>query len=434
MVEHNNANGSKGISLAPILSVNFVGSLGFSIVLPFLVFLVTKWGGNALIYGMAGATYSVFQLVGAPILGRWSDMYGRRKILLLSQLGTLASWAILLVALYLPVAALREIGPGPLGTFTLTLPLLILFVARALDGLTGGNISVANAYLADITPEEMRSVNFGRMAIAANLGFIAGPALAGVLGGSRWGEAGPVAAALVISVVASAIIAFKLPESRPSSLSDNPEQTNVRKVFGQEQRDCYEPRPEERPSAKKILSLDGIAFLLLLYFLVMLGFNFFYIAFPVYASGRLEWSVTEIGVFFSVLSLAMILAQGPVLTRAAKRWSNRSLVWFGSLVLSVSFLFFVSTASAMQYTGAILLALGNGLMWTSLLAILSNQAGSRYQGAVQGFAGSCGAVASIIGLVVGGVLFDRIGGGVFALSAAILFAVFLLSFRCPSER
>ena len=83
-------------SLTPLLAVNFVGSLGFSIVLPFLVFLVTRWGGNALIYGLVGATYSAFQLVGAPVLGRWSDRYGRRRILLLSQLGTVASWVILL--------------------------------------------------------------------------------------------------------------------------------------------------------------------------------------------------------------------------------------------------------------------------------------------------------------------------------------------------
>jgi DHA1 family tetracycline resistance protein-like MFS transporter len=81
-----------GPSVYPILAVNFVGALGFSIVLPFLVFLVTRLGGNAVIYGIRGATYSVFQLVGAPVLGRWSDRVGRRKILLVSQLGTLTAW------------------------------------------------------------------------------------------------------------------------------------------------------------------------------------------------------------------------------------------------------------------------------------------------------------------------------------------------------
>ncbi len=76
---------SRQVSIYPILSVNFIGTLGFSIVLPFLVFLVTRWGGNAFIYGIMGATYSLFQLLGAPILGRWSDRYGRRKILFRHQ-------------------------------------------------------------------------------------------------------------------------------------------------------------------------------------------------------------------------------------------------------------------------------------------------------------------------------------------------------------
>ena len=98
------------ISLTPVLLVNFIGTMGFSIVLPFLVFLVAKWGGNAIIYGALAATYSFFQLIGAPILGRWSDRYGRRRILLLSQLGTLASWVVFLIAFALPVTALAERG------------------------------------------------------------------------------------------------------------------------------------------------------------------------------------------------------------------------------------------------------------------------------------------------------------------------------------
>ena len=159
-------SGTNQISLLPILSVNFVGTLGFSIVLPFLVFLVTKWGGNALVFGLIGATYSIFQLIGAPILGRWSDKYGRRKILLLSQIGTLLSWAIFLLAFFLPVRIISEIDSTLFGQFSLTLPLVILFVARAADGITGGNVSVANAYLADITSEADRSKNFGRMPVS----------------------------------------------------------------------------------------------------------------------------------------------------------------------------------------------------------------------------------------------------------------------------
>jgi MFS family permease len=136
------------LSLYPILLVNFIGTLGFSIVIPFLIFLVSKFGGNSQIYGVLGATYPAFQLLGAPILGKWSDIFGRRKILLLSQCGTLLSWIIFLSALFLPVIVLKDIHSDMFGTFALTVPLIILFFARALDGLTGGNISVAHAYLA----------------------------------------------------------------------------------------------------------------------------------------------------------------------------------------------------------------------------------------------------------------------------------------------
>ena len=85
--------------LFPILLVNFIGMLGFSIVLPFLVVIVLKLGGNAIVYGLLGATYSFFQLIGAPILGAWSDRYGRRKILLVSEGGTFLAWIIFLMGL-----------------------------------------------------------------------------------------------------------------------------------------------------------------------------------------------------------------------------------------------------------------------------------------------------------------------------------------------
>ena len=113
----------ENVSLLPILAVNFIGTLGFSIVLPFLVFLVNRLGGNAFIYGLASSMYPAFQLIGAPILGRWSDIYGRKKILFLSQLGTLLSWIVFLGALFLPVVSLFKIDSRVLGAFTVTLPL-----------------------------------------------------------------------------------------------------------------------------------------------------------------------------------------------------------------------------------------------------------------------------------------------------------------------
>ncbi len=417
-----------GPSLYPILSVNFVGTLGFSIVLPFLVFLVTRLGGNALIYGLMGATYSFFQLVGAPILGRWSDRYGRKRILLLSQLGTLASWGIFLVALGIPVTPMLDIDSRFLGAFTLTLPLVVLFFARALDGITGGNVSVANAYLADITDESDRSANFGKMAVSANLGFIVGPALAGVLGATALGETLPVMAAFVISVVATLIIAFMLEETTCATLARSPEAVSVRKVLGQEQKDCYRLETAPHLSTMQILGLPTVSLLLTLHFLVFLAFNLFYIAFPVHAATSLNWTLTETGVFFSVMGFMMVIVQGPLLKRASRVLSDKHLVVGGSLLLGVSFLFFTGRETVTIYGGTALLCLGNGVMWPSLLATLSKATDQRVQGAVQGIASSSGAVASVIGLLIGGVLYGLFGGSVFVLSGVITGIVFVAAF------
>ena len=105
--------------LFPLLLVNFIGTLGFSIVLPFLVFLVKDFGGNAIVFGLLSATYPAFQLVGAPILGRWSDVYGRKRILLLSNGGTLIGWTFFLFALFLPVKSLFSITSPLFGTFVM---------------------------------------------------------------------------------------------------------------------------------------------------------------------------------------------------------------------------------------------------------------------------------------------------------------------------
>jgi len=409
--------------------VNFVGTLGFSIVVPFLVFLVTQWGGNALIYGLIGATYSAFQLIGAPILGRWSDRYGRRKILLLSQLGTLVSWLIFLIAFFVPVQIVGDIDSTVLGRFTLTLPLVLLFLARAADGITGGNVSVANAYLADITDEEDRSRNFGRMALSGNLGFVLGPALAGLLGATIYGEIVPVAAALVISILATLIIVFGLKESDPCILTRAPSSRSMRKVFGQEHKECYSIRDPEKVGFRTILRIPHVPRLLGVYFLVMLGFSFFYIGFPVHAVNKLRWTITDTGMFFAYLSLIMVLVQGPVLARASKRLSDGALAFGGTLILTIGLIGLFWNSIAVIYLAATLIALGNGLMWPSVMAMLSNAAGDTHQGAVQGASGSIGATASIVGLIAGGLLYNWLGAWVFVLAALVILPVSIVTPR-----
>jgi MFS transporter, DHA1 family, tetracycline resistance protein len=420
----------KQTRLFPLLLVNFVGTLGFSLVLPFLVFLVIKFGGNAIVYGILAATYPAFQLIGAPVLGRWSDIYGRKKVLLLSNIGTSIGWVLFIFALFLPVEKVFSINTADLGTFVITLPLLILFVARAVDGITGGNISVANAYLADISSDNNRSKNFGKMAISSNLGFILGPALAGILGATIYGAILPVLAALILSLFTLIVIAFLLRESKP--LSDKiliPEEGTIRKVFAQECKEPYGTVSHKKHALRDVFKLKYISFLLVLYFLIFLGFNIYYASFPTHAANDLKWSVTQLGIFYAVLSAIMVFVQGPVLRKALKKFSEEKLVIIGSVILGTNFILFTSNNIVFVGAALTLFALGNGLMWPSFMSILSRRAGTVLQGAVQGVAGSFGGLASIIGLIMGGILYDFLGGTVFMISAIVIFIVFIMSFR-----
>ena len=307
------------ISILPLLLINFVGTLGFSIVLPFLVFLVTDFGGNALVYGILSATYPAFQLIGAPLLGRWSDVYGRKKILLVSHLGTLAGWIIFLVALFLPVNDLFNVNSAIIGTFVITLPLAVLFLARAIDGFTGGNVSVADAYVADVSSDENRSRNFGKMGMASNLGFVIGSALAGILGATVYEEVLPVLMALILSFVVLVVIIFALKESKSSIVTQILEKDNVGKVFAFECKECYKAANPKKLKIQDVFRLKYISFLLILYFLIFVGFNIFYTAFPIHAVYGSGWTITQLGVFYAVLSGIMILVQGPILRKALKK-------------------------------------------------------------------------------------------------------------------
>ncbi|MGC2669955.1 MAG: MFS transporter [Candidatus Nitrosopolaris sp.] len=421
--------------LFPILLVNFVGTLGFSIVLPFLVFLVMKFGGNAIVYGLLAATYPAFQLIGAPVLGRWSDIFGRKKVLLLSNVGTSVGWILFLFALFLPLEKSFSIDIAFLGTFVIILPLLILFLARAIDGITGGNISIANAYLADLSSDRTRSKNFGKMAISSNLGFILGPALAGILGGTIYGAILPVLAALILSLVTLIVIGFLLRESKPSSGEILvPEEGTIRKVFSQECREPYSTVNNQKPRLRDVFKLKHISFLLILYFLIFLGFNIYYAAFPTHAAKDLKWSVTQLGIFYAVLSGIMVLIQGPVLRKALKKFSEEKLVIIGSVILGTNFILFVSNNIVSVGGAVILFAVGNGLMWPSFMSILSRRAGSKLQGAVQGVAGSFGGLASIVGLTLGGFLYNSIGGATFLISAGVILAVFVMSFQLLKKK
>ena len=415
------------VSLFPILLVNFIGTLGYSIILPFLIILVIRFGGDELIYGIMGATYSFFQLIGAPILGNWSDRYGRKKILLLSQVGTFLAWVLFIVALLIPDTKLFNMNTSS-GSLLLTMPLVILFLARALDGITGGNVSVANAYLADVTTEDDRKKNYGKMAAAANLGFIIGPAMAGVLGATVFGELLPVTAAMIISLIAIFVIAFIMPESNPCILSKPVDAKRINKIFGQEQKDCYKLTGAEKVSFRNVLRLKNIPFMLLLYFLIFLAFNFFYVAFPIHAIQGLNWNLLKLGVFFSLMGLILVLVEGFVLGKISGKYSDGTLTIAGSILLGLGFFLFTSENEILIFAAVILFSGGNGIMWPSFLSQLSKVAGQKYQGAVQGFASSAGSLASIIGLIAGGFIYGFLGVKTFLIPGFLFLLIFVLLF------
>ncbi|MEO1049876.1 MAG: MFS transporter [Bacteroidota bacterium] len=430
MSESLTAPASTSRPLLPILMVNFIGTMGYSIILPFLVFLVVKFGGNEFIYGIMGATYSAFQLVGAPILGNWSDRFGRRKILLLSQAGTLLAWILFLVALLLPTKNLVEVDNATAGIFIITLPLLILFLARALDGLTGGNVSVANAYLADISTEKNRKSNFGKMAASANMGFIIGPTIAGLLGSTALGEIVPVFAAMLVSIFALIVIAFRLPESKPLALTKPADEERLRKTLGQEHKECYKMKCKEDPKGFwQMAKRKNVGYILIMYFLIFLAFNFFYVSFPIHAQKALEWDVFQLGIFFSLLSGIMVLVQGSVLGKVSSRFSEGQLIIAGNLLLCVSFILVSTNQLVLVYASAVFFSAGNGIMWPSFLSVLAYVAGDKYQGAIQGYASSAGSLASIVGLVSGGVIYSIFGAQTFWIPAVLILVIAVVSVR-----
>ncbi len=415
--------------LFPVLLVNFIGMLGYSLVVPILVFLVQRFGGNEFIYGILGSIYPAFQLIGAPLLGRWSDDIGRKRVLMISQAGTFLAWLLFIVALVLPNTTIAHVDSQLVGSFALSVPLLILFLARALDGLTGGNVSVANAYLADISDETNRKANFGKMASSTSMGFIIGPALAGLLGGTIMGELLPVVLAALVSLVAIWVIYRFLPESRPDLVKPDLNAFSIRRLFHIEHKECYQMRDCPDTRLRTVLGMPMMPVIFAIYFINFLGFSFFYAGFPVFAAGELAWTPAQLGIFLTISSAIMVVVQGPVLTYLSNRVSDAWLVLVGSFLVGSSFLALPMGTLGWIYVANVLLSIGNGLMWPSFLSILAGWSDPSKQGTIMGYANSTGSLASIFGLIIGGVLFSRVGPSIFYGAAGLLFIITLLSVR-----
>jgi MFS family permease len=405
--------------LLPLLSINFIDAMGMSLVLPFLVYIVQERGGNALIYGLMEAAYPAFQFIGAPLLGGWSDRFGRKRILLLSQAGTLLSLLLFLWGLTLPVTGGWQLPAAWGGPALLSVPLGVLFLARALDGLTGGNMSVANAYLADISSPQRRKADYGKLGAAMGFGFFAGPLIAGALGWTRWGAILPVTFAAMLSAGALWLIWRHLPELGSTRLDKAAPATPA-------------PGAIAQPSNnRQLLGLGRVRFLMGLQFLMLLAYDLFFSAFPVYAAGPLGWAPLQLAGYFGLLSIVLILAQGPLLRRIGRFYGETTLVGAGAALVTLNFLLVLSGQLYLIIPGAVLLAVGHGLMWPSFLAVVSYSAGSRLQGSLQGLVTGAGSVGSILGLASGGLLYQTLGPWVFAFAAGVIAVFLVLALRLP---
>jgi MFS family permease len=304
-----------------LYAVAFLSSLGFSIVVPFLVLLVLRFGGNAFVVGAISAAFWAAQLVGSMWLGTLSDRIGRKRVLFRSQLGALAGWAIFLAALCLPVVELARVDRPIVGAFALTLPLLLIAFARVVDGLFNGSVSVASAYVADIADEMERKLAYGRLGAATNLGFVLGPVISGVL--ARGSVRGVLVLALVLSGLAALLIRHALPAlpMRPAADLEVMRRGGVRasKPLGGGCREAVRHPPAR---IRELLANGQIRVLIVLYFLVYLAFSIFVAALPVHAIVEQGWSAGKLGLLYALLALSLAATEALVLPRV-KSWRRR---------------------------------------------------------------------------------------------------------------
>src|SRR3989475_11261761 len=276
----------------------FIDLVGFGIVIPVLPFYAqgTKFGATPREVGLLFASYSVMQLIFAPVLGRLSDKYGRRPVLLISLIGTSLGFLIL--------------------GFATTL--WMLFLGRIIDGISGGNISTAQAYIADVTAEEDRAKGMGLIGAAFGLGFVFGPAIGGIL--SRWGINVPFLFAGSLAFANAILLYFTLPET---VTPDHPARVSA---------------ASGRGLAQLIQSLKNprLGFVLIIYFLLIVAFSIMTTSFSLFTMFRFGYDAQHTGYLFAYVGVIAVIIQGGLIGRLVKRFGELPLVVVGALCFAGS--------------------------------------------------------------------------------------------------
>jgi len=341
----------------------FIDLVGFGIVIPVLPYYAegTHFGATPREVGLLFASYSIMQLVFAPVLGRLSDKYGRRPVLLVSILGTSAGFFIL--------------------GFATTL--WMLFLGRIIDGISGGNISTAQAYIADVTTKENRAKGMGLIGAAFGLGFVFGPAIGGIL--SRWGINVPFLFAGALAFANAVLLYVTLPET---VTRDHPARVSAARGRGWHQliNSLRHPR---------------LGFVLTIYFLSIVAFSIMTTSFSLFLMFRLGYDAWHNGWIFAFVGIVSATVQGGLIGKLVKRFGEPSLVIAGALLFSISLFAtpFVGPASGLM--GILLIgtasSIGNALMAPSLTSLASKSASAREQGGVLGVTQSVASLARAVG-------------------------------------
>ncbi len=377
--------------LVVVVLIVLVDLLGFTLVMPLLPRYAEQYGFSPSQIGWLMAAYPLAQLVAGPILGRLSDRYGRRPVLAVSQAGTAISFLIL----------------GLSRDYT------VLFLARLLDGASGGNILVAQAYVADVTTPENRSKGLGLIGMAFGLGFVLGPLLGGLLlklpVGDDLALRLPFLVAAGFSTLAWLLVLRYLPESRP--MADRLAH-RARVVSGRGLRDVL-----TSPTLGLIVAVGAFSTLA---FAALEG------TYSLYLSRRLGWDATWAAFGFAMLGLVSALVQGGLIRRLVPKYGEPRLILFGLLALGLGLAALAVVQGAWGLLGATLLVgLGQGIASPTVQGLLSRATPETEQGAVFGTLTAAQTLARTINYVVANRLLGTFGPAAPFWEGAALAAVAL---------
>ncbi len=381
----------KTARLINIFVVVFVDLLGFSLILPLLPYYAEKFGATPAVVGLLTASYAAASLLGAPLMGRLSDRHGRRPILLASVGGTFLGFLILGFAEPIGRGLANLIAPASANTFILG----TLFFSRLMDGITGGNITVAQAYISDVTDEKNRARGLGLIGAAFGLGFIIGPAVGGLL--SRSGHYGiPAFAAAGLSFLNLLSIFLFLPESLTEK---------QRLVIRQVRRP-----PFTLHALAAALNRPGVGPLLHVRFFFGLAFSMFQSIFSLYAANKLHLTTQVTGFVLAYVGLLSVLVQGVGIGIVTRRFRENAIIITALWLMTFGLVGWALTPNLPILLVVMLpLSLGGGTLNTVLNSAITRAVSREEIGGTLGISSSLESMTRVIAPSVGGFLLGSVG-------------------------